>query len=464
MPASYAKKSARSWSAGGRDHPLNSVPMSEARTVDLRVDARWIVPVEPAGTLEDHALVVDDGRIVAIVERDAAGREFAPRSRVELPDHVLIPGLVNAHTHAAMTLLRGIADDVPLKSWLEDEIWPREGRFVGPEFVHDGTLLGAAEMLRAGITCCNDMYFFPDAAARAYEDAGMRAMLGMPVLDFPTPYAADADAYLARGLAARDAFRHVPRLSFSFAPHAPYTVGDATWNKVVVYARQLDLPIQSHVAETRREVDEARAETHETPLARLDRLGATGPSFIAIHAVHLDDSDIDRLAAQGCHVVHCPGSNMKLASGAAPVAALLARGVNVALGTDGAASNNRLDLLEEMRLASLLAKVTSGDAAALPAALVLRMATLNGARALGLDAEVGSLAAGKQADLVAVRIADVETLPMYDPVSHLVNAASREHVTDVWVAGERVLDDRRLTRIDMSALVSRARMWQARLA
>ena len=191
MPASYAKKSARSWSAGGRDHPLNSVPMSEARTVDLRVDARWSVPVEPAGTLEDHALVVDDGRIVAIVERDAAGREFAPRSRVELPDHVLIPGLVNAHTHAAMTLLRGIADDVPLKSWLEDEIWPREGRFVGPEFVHDGTLLGAAEMLRGGITCCNDMYFFPDAAARAYEDAGMRAMLGMPVLDFPTPYAAE---------------------------------------------------------------------------------------------------------------------------------------------------------------------------------------------------------------------------------------------------------------------------------
>ena len=447
-----------------RTHPLNCMPMSEARTVDLRVDARWIVPVEPPGTLEDHALVVDGGRIVAIAKRDEADRDYAPRSSVDLRDHVLIPGLVNAHTHAAMTLLRGIADDVPLKSWLEDEIWPREGRFVGPEFVHDGTLLGAAEMLRGGITCCNDMYFFPDAAARAYENAGMRAMLGMPVLDFPTPYAADADAYLARGLAARDAFRHVPRLSFSLAPHAPYTVGDATWNKVIVYARQLDLPIQSHVAETRQEVDEARAKTHETPLARLDRLGATGPSFIAIHAVHLDASDIDRLAAQGCHVVHCAGSNMKLASGVAPVATLLARGVNVALGTDGAASNNRLDLLEEMRLASLLAKVTSGDAAALPAATVLRMATLNGARALCLDAEIGSLAAGKQADLVAVRIADVETLPMYDPVSHLVNAASREHVSDVWVGGERVVDAGRVTTLDRAALLSRARVWQQRLA
>jgi 5-methylthioadenosine/S-adenosylhomocysteine deaminase len=308
------------------------------------------------------------------------------------------------------------------------------------------------------------MYFFPDAAARAYEDAGMRAMLGMPVLDFPTPYAADADAYLARGLAARDAFRDVPRLSFSLAPHAPYTVGDATWNKVIVYARQLDLPIQSHVAETRQEVDEARAKTHETPLARLDRLGATGPSFIAIHAVHLDASDVDRLVAQGCHVVHCAGSNMKLASGVAPVATLLARGVNVALGTDGAASNNRLDLLEEMRLASLLAKVTSGDAAALPAATVLRMATLNGARALCLDSKIGSLVAGKQADLVAVRIADVETLPMYDPVSHLVNAASREHVSDVWVGGERVVDAGRMTTLDRAALTSRARVWQQRLA
>ena len=438
--------------------------MHNPRAVDLRIDARWIIPVEPAGTLTDHALIVDGGRIVALAKSADADRDYAAAARVTLSDHVLIPGLVNAHVHAAMTLLRGVADDVPLKPWLEVEIWPREGRLVAPDFVYDGTLLGAAEMLRGGVTCANDMYFFPDAAARAYEQAGMRAMLGMPILDFPTPYAADADAYLARGLAARDAFKHASRLSFSLAPHAPYTVSDATWNTIVMYARQLDLSIQTHVAETKAEVDEARAATHETPLARLDRLGATGPTFIAIHAVHLDAGDIDRLATQGCHVVHCPGSNMKLASGIAPITSLMARNINVALGSDGAASNNRLDIFGEMRLASLLAKVSTGNAAAVPAPTALRMATLNGAAAIGLDAEIGSLEVGKQADLTAVRIGSVETLPMFDPASHLVNAAGREHVSDVWVAGARVVDDGRLTTLDVAALESRAHAWQQRIA
>jgi 5-methylthioadenosine/S-adenosylhomocysteine deaminase len=434
------------------------------RTVDLRIDARWIIPVEPAGALIDHTLLVDAGRIVALIPAGQADRDYAPRSRVSLPEHILIPGLVNAHTHTAMTLLRGIADDLPLKQWLEAAIWPREGRFVSPEFVHDGTLLGAAEMVRGGITCCNDMYFFPEASARAYETTGMRAMLGLPILDLPTPYAADASAYLQRGLAARDAFKHSERLSFSLAPHAPYTVSDATWNTVVMYARQLDLPIQTHVAETQAEVDEARAATFETPFARLDRLGATGPSFVAIHAVHPLPADLDRLAAHGCHVVHCPTSNLKLASGIAPVAAMLARGINVALGTDGAASNNRLDVFSEMRLASLIAKMATGDAASVPAVTALRMATLNGAAALGLDAETGSLAPGKQADVTAVRIADLETLPLYDPASHLVHAAGREHVTDVWIGGQRVVHDGHVTTIDAAALASRARVWQQRLA
>ena len=377
---------------------------------------------------------------------------------------MLIPGLVNAHTHSAMTLLRGIADDVPLKPWLEQHIWPREGRFVSPEFVFDGTLLAAAEMLRGGVTCCNDMYFHPEAAARAYEIAGMRALLGVPVLDFPTPYAADADDYLTRGLAARDAFKHVPQLTFALAPHAPYTVSDATWAKIVMYARQLDLPIETHLAETRDEVDSALAATGMTPMARLDRLGATGPGFIAIHAVHVTTSDVTLLAAQGCHVVHCPASNMKLASGIAPIAALLAAGVNVALGTDGAASNNRLDLFAEMRLASLLAKVANSNAAIVPAATALEMATRNGARALGLDAVTGSLVPGKQADIVAVDLADVATQPVYDPVSHLVHAAGRACVTDVWVGGVRIMTGRRLVTIDEAALLARARAWQQKLA
>ena len=441
-----------------------ATPMNIPRTVDLRIDAGWIIPVEPAGALTGHALIVDDGRIIALLPVEAADDAYAARTTHDLPNHALIPGLVNAHTHAAMTLMRGVADDLPLKTWLEGHIWPLEARFVAPDFVYDGTLLGAAEMLRGGVTCCNDMYFYPDAAARAYETAGMRAMLGMPVLDFPTPYAPDADGCLQRGLAARDAFKHAPLLSFSLAPHAPYTVSDASWEKIVMYARQLDLPIQTHLAETRREVDESLAATGLTPLHRLDRLGATGPAFIAIHAVHLDGDDVALLAAQRCQVVHCPASNMKLGAGIAPVTEMLRQGIGVALGTDGAASNNRLDILGEMRLASLLAKVATGEPSSVPAAMALRMATLHGAAALGLDSQTGSLQPGKQADLVAVDLSGLGTQPMYDAVSHLAYAAGRESVTDVWVSGERVVADRRLTTIDEASLLVRTRGWQQQLS
>jgi 5-methylthioadenosine/S-adenosylhomocysteine deaminase len=434
------------------------------RDVDLRIDAGWIIPVEPAGALTGHALIVDEGVIVALLPADAADATYSARTTHHLPAHALIPGLVNAHTHAAMTLMRGIADDIPLKTWLEQHIWPLEARFVSPEFVYDGTLLGAAEMLRGGVTCCNDMYFYPEAAARAYETAGMRAMLGTPVLEFATPYASDVDGYLQRGLAARDAFKHSPLLSFSLAPHAPYTVGDESLARIVMYARQLDLPIQTHLAETQHEIDEARAATGMTPLARLDRLGVTGPSFIAIHAVHLDSADLSLLASQRCHVVHCPGSNMKLGSGIAPVTELLRLGVNVALGTDSAASNNRLDMLGEMRLASLLAKVASGDPSSVPAATALRMATLNGATALGLDARTGSLKPGKQADIAAIDLSGVTTSPLYDPVSHLTHAAGRECVTDVWVGGDQVVADRRLVTVDENALLARTRAWQHQLS
>jgi 5-methylthioadenosine/S-adenosylhomocysteine deaminase len=432
--------------------------------VDLCIDARWVIPIEPAGTLDHHTLVVDRGRIVAIVPTASAEHEYQPRERVALATHALTPGLVNAHTHAAMTLLRGIADDVALKPWLEEHIWPREGRFVSAEFVHDGTLLAAGEMLRSGITCCADQYFFPDAAARAYRQSGIRALIGLPVLDFPTPYAADADAYLQEGLAARDAWKYEPKLTFAFAPHAPYTVSDASWEKIVVYARQLDLPVQTHLQETRDELEKSLASAAETPLARLERLGVTGPSFIAVHAVHLSDSDIELLAAQSCQVVHCPVSNLKLASGIAPVARLHERGINVALGTDGAASNNRRDILGEARLAALLAKVASGDAAVLPAHAVLRMATLGGAIALGLDADIGSLEGGKQADAVAIDLGAFEHAPCYDPISHVVHVAGRDQVTDVWVRGERMVRDGALVSLDPAELAVLARAWQERLA
>ena len=431
--------------------------------IDLRLDAGYIVPIEPARTLRDHALIVDRGRIVDLLPRADAERAYAPRERLALPDHVLLPGLVNAHTHAAMSLFRGIADDLPLARWLEDHIWPREARSVAPEFVYDGVRLAAAEMLKGGITCCNDMYFFPDAAARAYLETGMRAMLGLPVLDFPTPYAADPDGYLQAGLAVRDSLRHEPRLTFALAPHAPYTVGDAAFGKIIVFARQLDLPIQTHLAETAHEVADSRARHGATPLARLHRLGATGPGFIAIHGVHLTADDIEILATHGGHVVHCPASNMKLGSGIAPVVELAAKGINVALGTDGAASNNRLDLFGEMRLAALLAKVRSGDAAALPAEDVIRAATLGGARALGLERALGSLEPGKEADVIAVDLGGLDAVPCYDPVSHLVHAVGRDAVTDVWVGGVRVVADRVLATTDEAAIVARARYWQERL-
>jgi 5-methylthioadenosine/S-adenosylhomocysteine deaminase len=433
------------------------------QTIDLRVDAAWIVPVEPAGALPGHAILIDAGRIVDVVPASAAADRFAARERVARPGHVIVPGLVNAHTHAAMALFRGIADDVPLQAWLEQHIWPREARFVAPDFVYDGTRHAAAEMLKGGVTCFNDMYFYPESAARACLELGIRAMLGLVVLDFPTPYASDPDGYLQLGLAVRDACKHVPSLAFSLAPHAPYTVGDAAWERIVMYARQLDLPIQTHISETVLEVAQSRERHGATPLARLHRLGATGPSFIGIHAVHLTAADLDLLATHGGNVVHCPISNMKLGNGIAPVTALEARGVNVALGTDGAASNNRLDILGEMRTAALLAKVASGDPAVLPAWRTLEMATLGGARALGLDARIGSLRPGKEADLVAVDLSAGAALPCYDPVSHLVHVAGRECVTDVWVGGERVVADRALTRVDETELASRAQHWQERL-
>ena len=432
--------------------------------VDLCIDARWIVPVEPEGALDHHTLVVDRGRIVAVAPTASAEREYQARERVTLAEHALLPGLVNAHTHAAMSLLRGIADDVPLKPWLEEHIWPREARFVSPEFVHDGTLVAAGEMLLGGITCCADQYFFPDAAARAYRRSGMRALIGLPVLDFPTPYAVDADACLREGLEARDAWKHEAKLCFALAPHAPYTVSDPSWEKIVVYARQLDLPIQTHLQETREELEASLASGVSTPLGRLKRLGVTGPNFIAVHAVHLADSDIEILAGQSCQVVHCPASNLKLASGIAPVTRLRGRGINVALGTDGAASNNRLDIFGEARLAALLAKVTTGDAAALPAQTALRMATLDGAAALGLDGDIGSLQAGKEADVIAVSLGAFQHAPCYDPISHMVHVAGRDQVTDVWVAGERIVRDATLASVEAAELAAATRAWQERLA
>jgi len=433
-------------------------------TDKVLINARWVVPVEPAGAvLERHAVAVRDGRIEAVLPMAQAEQRFEGYPRVELPGHVLIPGLVNAHTHAAMTLLRGIADDLPLMRWLQEHVWPAEAKHVSAQFVKDGTLLACAEMLRGGVTCMNDMYFFPEAALEAALQAGMRASLGVIVIEFPSAYATDPDHYLAQGLALRDRWREHPLLSFCLAPHAPYTVSDATFRKVAQFAAELELPVHVHLHETRDEVERSVAEHGLRPLARLAGLGLLGPNLIAVHAVHLTPEEIALLARHGASVAHCPSSNLKLASGFAPAAALLEAGVNLAFGTDGAASNNRLDLFEEMRLAALLAKAAAGDAQAMPAHAALRSATLGGAVALGAQGRIGSIVAGKAADLVAVALDDLALQPMYDVVSHLVYACGREHVSDVWVAGERVLRDRALTRLDLADLQGRAVLWQTKI-
>ncbi len=416
--------------------------------VDTLIEARWVIPVEPRGVvLENHAIAIDAGRIAAVLPASAALAQYAARAHVRLPTHALTPGLVNAHTHAAMTLLRGVGDDLPLMRWLTERIWPMEKALVDAQFVHDGSLLAGIEQLRGGVTTCSDMYFYPEAAARALRQAGMRAVVGLIAIEFPTGYASDAEDYLRKGLAARDALRADPLVSFTLAPHAPYTVADATLRRIATYAEELDLPVHIHVHETADEVREGLQQHGVRPLARLDRLGLVTERLIAVHAVHLDAAEIALLAERGASVAHCPSSNLKLASGFAPVAALLAAGVNVAFGTDGAASNDRLDVMQETRLAALLAKGVAGDATALPAAHALECATLGGARALGLDARSGSLVAGKEADLAAFDMSAWETQPCFDPLPQLVYAAGRAQVSDVWVHGERVVQQQQPTAL-----------------
>jgi 5-methylthioadenosine/S-adenosylhomocysteine deaminase len=432
--------------------------------VDSLIHARWIIPVEPRTTvLEHHSLAVHEGRILAIQPQPQARRNFRATVEHELGQHVLIPGLVNAHTHAAMTLLRGLADDLPLREWLNLHIWPAESRWVSEEFVHDGTQHAIAEMLRSGTTCFNDMYFYPDVTARVAAHCGIRACVGLIVIDFPTVWAQDAEEYISKGLAVHDHYRGDPLIRTVFAPHAPYTVSDAPLEHIRVLADELDLGIHMHVHETAEEISTALEQNGKRPLQRLGELGLVSPALIAVHMTQLERREILEFAAAGAHVVHCPESAMKLASGFCPLTELLDAGINVALGTDGAASNNDLDMIGEMCTTALLGKAVSGDARALPAHTVLRMATLNGARAIGLGEETGSLVAGKWADLAAVRMDALETRPLYDPASHLVYACGREQVTDVWVAGQHLLKERRLTTIDGNEVLNRTALWQSRI-
>ncbi len=434
-------------------------------SADTVIEARWIIPVEPHGTvLNDHSVAIAGERIVAILPRDEMRRQCKAGRILDLSTHVLIPGLVNLHTHAAMTLMRGLADDLRLMDWLEKHIWPTEAKHVSAQFVYDGTLLACAEMLRGGVTCFNDMYFFPEMSGRAALEAGMRAALGIVLIEFPTAYASDAQDYLRKGLAMRDELKSEALLSFCMAPHAPYTVSDKSFEQILTLSEQLQIPINTHLHETDDEIRESKSKFGMRPIARLEKLGLLGPNFIAVHAVHLDPAEIALLARLGATVAHCPSSNLKLASGIAPVGAMLSAGINVGIGTDGAASNNRLDVLAEMRLAALLAKAASNDAETLPAHVALRMATLNAAKALGLENKIGSVEPGKCADLCALNLASIELSPCYDPASHLVYTAGRENVSHVWVGGKLLVEEGRLLQVDDAAIARKAREWQLRIA
>ncbi|MDX1442997.1 MAG: TRZ/ATZ family hydrolase [Gammaproteobacteria bacterium] len=432
---------------------------------DLVIAAKWVAPVRPAGeVLDDHSVVVNNGRIAAILPTDKVGKRYTARETVDLGHHLLIPGLVNAHTHAAMSLLRGLADDLPLMEWLKEHIWPAEQHWLGPDFVRDGSELAIAEMLRGGTTCFNDMYLFPDATARVASRAGIRASIGLVMFDFPTPWAETPAEYIRKGLALRDEFKSDALLSFCFAPHAPYTVSDENLAKVQQLADELDLPVHMHVHETAQEVTDAVHSSGQRPLARIDELGMLNPGFMAVHMTQLDDDEIARVAETGASVVHCPESNLKLASGFCPVKKLRDAGVNVALGTDGAASNNDLDMIGEMRSAALLAKGAANNPVALSAESALEIATLGGARALGLEEHIGSIEVGKWADLVAVDLDRIETTPVYNPVSQLVYSASRDQVSHVWVAGQARVTDGRLLHVNSTKLKQRANEWRDRIA
>jgi 5-methylthioadenosine/S-adenosylhomocysteine deaminase len=434
------------------------------QTIDSLICPRWTLTMEPGSSVQqDLCVAVASGKIVDLVPSELALQRYAPRQVESRPDHLLMPGLVNAHTHAAMTLLRGYADDMSLDRWLHERIWPAELRLVTPQFVADGTQLAVAEMLRGGITCFSDMYFFPDVAAETALACGMRVVVGLIALDFASPWAATPADYIRKGIEVHDRYKGHPRISTAFAPHAPYSVSDGTLARIRRLADELELSIEMHVHETATEVREAIEQSGQRPLERLARLGLLSSSFIAIHATHLEERDIAELATSGASVIHCPRSNMKLASGACPVAQLLDAGVNVALGTDGAASNNRLDLWSEIEAAALLGKLVANAAEALPAMKVLEMATLGAAKALGLGERIGSLAAGKSADMICVDLGGLSMQPIYDPVSQLVYAASRDQVTDVWVDGIALVAGGRLTSMDVTDIAARASAWHDKI-
>ena len=438
--------------------------MNDSNVVDQLLEARWVIPIEPHGVvLDHHAVALAADRIVEVLPIEQAREKYPLAARVALSAHALIPGLINAHTHNPMTMMRGLADDLPLMAWLQQHVWPAEARVMGAEFVRDGVELAIAEMLRGGTTCCNENYFFPDVQAATYLRHGFRAAVGLPFIEFPSAWAKSRDEYFDKNLAVHDEFRGEALITTTLAPHAPYTVADESFSRIRVLSDQLDLPVHLHLHETAHEIDESKKQFGVRPFARLLSLGRVNDHLIAVHMTQLIEIEIAACADFGVSVVHCAESNLKLASGFCPVESLRKAAVNLALGTDGCASNNDLDMFGEMRTAALLAKGVAGDASAFDAASTLRAATIDAAKALGLGETTGSILSGKQADLIAVRLDVLETQPLYNVVSQLVYATGRHQVSDVWLAGVRKVENGNLLNIDRDGLLEKAAYWHARI-
>ena len=428
--------------------------------IDILIHARWIIPVEPEDTVyENYALAVKNDKIVALLSSKDAKRKFKAKEELTLENHALIPGLINAHTHAAMTLFRGLANDLPLMDWLNNHIWPSEKKWISPVFVKDGTKLAIAEMIRSGTTCFNDMYFFSDNTAEVCVNIGMRAVIGLIVIDIPTSWASTSDEYITKGEYIHDTFKHNPLISTAFAPHAPYTVSDDSLKRIAVLAEELDIPIHMHIHETNDEIEQSIKQYGKRPLSRLSDLGLLSSRLIAVHMTQLEKNEINELKRTRVSVAHCPESNLKLASGLCPIGELQKNNINVCIGTDGAASNNDLDMIGEMHTAALLAKGVSNDCICSDSHTTLRMATLNGAKALGLNKLIGSLKKGKQADVVAIDLNQIETIPLYEPLSQIIYAADRRQISDVWIAGKRLLKNRELTTLKYEELLENSKLW-----
>ncbi|MDG1937859.1 MAG: TRZ/ATZ family hydrolase [Pseudomonadales bacterium] len=434
-------------------------------TIEI-VSARWIIPMdcdisrtEAASTLNDHAIAVQDGTIIALAPREQILADYPDAAHTELNNHILMPGLINAHNHTAMTLLRGMADDYPLMEWLEQHIWPAENRCISYDFVRDGTELGIAEMLLSGTTCFSDMYFFPDATAAVAEKLGMRAQINFPIFEMASAWAQNAEEYFDKGLALSDEYRYSPLINTAFGPHAPYTVSDSSFERIVMLAEEIDCNIHVHLHETAFEVASSIEQYGMSPIARLNQLGALSPRTQAVHMTQLNTEDTKILLDTGASVIHCPTSNVKLASGYCPAADLLDQGVRVGLGTDGAASNNTLNLFETLRSAALLAKHQAADATALNASQTLRMATLGGAEVLGIDDITGSITIGKQADMIAIDTHSPAMQPVHSAISQLVYTEAASAVSHVWIAGKIKVSNRQLVDIDLEALLAKSQWW-----